>query len=102
MRGSGATLLKTTLTIAVLLTIIYACGFLFVLIGSPVHQFTDVLDLIRSCFIGGWIAVIVVLVGQQNNAAAEQREERRAHAERERAAAEIALSIRRRDNPGAA
>jgi hypothetical protein len=95
-------LFKTTLTLAILLSGIYACGFLFVLIGKPIDQYIAVLDLIRSGAMCTWIAWVVVLVGERLNAANEAREQRRAHAERERAADVLALSIRRFESPGSA
>lgn len=48
-------LLRTVLFMAAALTTLYLLGFLFVLIGSPVRQFTDVLDLLRSVAMTTWV-----------------------------------------------
>lgn len=47
--------MRTTLFAAVAITTLYLLGFLFVLTGDPVHQFTDVLDLLRSVAMTAWI-----------------------------------------------
>lgn len=48
-------LLRTTLFGAAALTTIYLLGFLFILIGSPVDQFVDVLDLMRTAAVLAWV-----------------------------------------------
>lgn len=48
-------LLRTVLVIAVTLTMLYLLGFLIKLVGSPIRQFTDVLDLMRSIAMTSWI-----------------------------------------------
>lgn len=46
--------LRKTLYISVSLTMLYLVGFLIKVIGSPVDQFADVLDLIRSVAMTAW------------------------------------------------
>lgn len=97
--GKGATLLsKITLTIAILISFIYALGFLFVLIGDPVDQFTDILDLVRSCALSAWVAWVVVIVGDRNDASSRQRERDRERVARERQTIALVDSIRRRES----
>jgi hypothetical protein len=95
-------LFKTTFTLAILITIVYACGFLFMLIGQPVAQYAAVLDLIRSGVVAAWISLVVVLAAERNNAASEAREQAREEQNRRREAEGLAQAIRRRENPGAA
>lgn len=42
------------------LTAFYVSGFVFIMIGDPVHEFTAVLDLLRSVAMTTWIVWAVV------------------------------------------
>lgn len=58
-------LLRTTLFVAAALTTVYLMGFLFVLIGNPVNQFANVLDLMRSVAMTSWVVWAIFRTGDR-------------------------------------
>lgn len=64
IRGEGkrvSLLAKWLLLGAGALTAFYLSGFVFVLIGNPIRQFTDVLDLLRTVAMTTWIVWAIIL-----------------------------------------
>jgi cytochrome c biogenesis protein CcdA len=56
---------RSVLFTAAVLTFLYSLGFLFVLTGQPVHQFTDILDLMRSAAMIAWPTWAVMWTGEK-------------------------------------